>query len=325
MSKITIIFKEKGKNEIFEVNSDCVFSELIKKYYKKLGVAKKNQTKSFFIQGKEISREDKQKLSELGLKDSSEIEVKEGTGSAQPPKEEPPKEEPKKEEPKKEEPPKEEPPKEEPKKEEPKKEEPKKEEPKKEEPKKEEPKKEEPKKEEPKKEEAPKDDKKPEESAKSEEKKPEEPKPSGKAEKKVRKALSKLGMVKVEGVNRVTMKQKDNYILYVKDPEVFSSSQNPNSFIIFGEMTFEDHEKKLTQEAIESLKKEGEKLKTVTEKKEEPKVEVIPEGEELSEEGLEKEAIETVMNEGKCSRQVAIKALRAHNGDPVEALLEIGQ
>ena len=177
-------------------------------------------------------------------------------------------------------------------------------------------------------------EKKPEESKPeekvSDEKKPEEtkheePKPSGKAEKKVRKALSKLGMVKVEGVNRVTMKQKDNYILYVKDPEVFSSPQNPNSFIIFGEVTFEDHEKKLTQEAIENLKKEGEKLKTVTEKKEEPKVEVVPEGEELSEEGLEKEAIETVMNEGKCTRQVAIKALRAHNGDPVEALLEVGQ
>ena len=164
---------------------------------------------------------------------------------------------------------------------------------------------------------------KPEES-KPEEAKHEEPKPSGKAEKKVRKALSKLGMTKMEGINRVTMKQKDAYILYVKDPEVFCSSQNANSFIIFGELTFEDHERKLAQETIAELKKEGEKLKTVTEKKEEPKVEVVQEGEELSEEGLEKEAIETVMNEGKCSRQAAIKALRAHNGDPVEALLDVG-
>ena len=162
------------------------------------------------------------------------------------------------------------------------------------------------------------------EEAKPEETKPEEPKPSGKAEKKVRKALSKLGMTKIEGINRVTMKQKDSYILYVKDPEVFCSSQNQNSFIIFGELTFEDHERKLAQETIAQLKKEGEKLKTVTEKKEEPKVEVVQEGEELSEEGLEKEAIETVMNEGKCSRQAAIKALRAHNGDPVEALLDVG-
>ena len=45
--------------------------------------------------------------------------------------------------------------------------------------------------------------------------------------------------------------------------------------------------------------------------------------EELNEEGLDKEAIETVMNEGKCSKEEAIKALRKHNGDPVEALLEI--
>ena len=163
------------------------------------------------------------------------------------------------------------------------------------------------------------------EESKPEEAKPEEPKPSGKAEKKVRKALSKLGMTKVDGVNRVTMRQKDSYILYVKNPEVFSSPQNPNSFIIFGELTFEDDEKKLKQDTIEQLKKEGQQLKTVEEKKEEPKVEVVQEGEALSEEGLEPDAIETVMNEGKCSRQAAIKALRAHNGDPVEALLEIGQ
>ena len=49
-----------------------------------------------------------------------------------------------------------------------------------------------------------------------------------------------------------------------------------------------------------------------------------PNKEKLSEEGLEKEAILTVMNDGKCSREAAIKALRNHDGDPVEALLEIG-
>ncbi len=29
------------------------------------------------------------------------------------------------------------------------------------------------------------------------------------------------------------------------------------------------------------------------------------------------------MEEGKCSREVAIKALRANNGDPVKALVEV--
>ena len=163
-----------------------------------------------------------------------------------------------------------------------------------------------------------------EESVINEEKKPEEEKASGKAEKKVRKALSKLDMIKVKGVNRVTMEQNDSHILYVKDPEVYKSLVNPHSFIIFGEITLEDQEKQLTQETNESLKKEGEQLKTVTEKKEVPKFEIIPEEEELSEEELDKDAIETVMNEGRCSRKEAIKALIIHNGDPVEALLEIG-
>ena len=111
-----------------------------------------------------------------------------------------------------------------------------------EESKKEESKPEESKKEESKPEEEKKEETKPEEE-KKEETKP-EAKPSGKAEKKVRKALSKLGMTKIEGVNRVTMKQKDSYILYVKDPEVFCSSQNQNSYIVFGELTFEDSERK---------------------------------------------------------------------------------
>ena len=44
----------------------------------------------------------------------------------------------------------------------------------------------------------------------------------------------------------------------------------------------------------------------------------------FNEEGLEPEVIETVMNEARCPRQIAIKALRIHYGDPVEALLDIG-
>lgn len=153
----------------------------------------------------------------------------------------------------------------------------------------------------------------------------EEQKTSGKSEKKVRKALSKLGMVKMEGVNRVTMKQKDSYILVVKDPEVYTNPQSDNTFIIFGELTFDDPEKKMSQEAIEQMKKEGEKLKTVTETAAEQKVEVVDEGEEVSEEGLSAEAIETVMTEGQCSRQKAIKALRAHKGDPIDALLDLNK
>jgi len=61
-----------------------------------------------------------------------------------------------------------------------------------------------------------------------------EDKKNNKSEKKVRKALGKLGMVKVTGVNRVTVKPKDNNILIIKDAEVFSSKDVENTFIIFG-------------------------------------------------------------------------------------------
>ena len=57
-------------------------------------------------------------------------------------------------------------------------------------------------------------------------------------------------------------------------------------------------------------------------KKFEPNIKKIEKIEALNEDGLEKEAIETIMEECKCTREEAIKALRKHNGDTVEALLE---
>ena len=144
---------------------------------------------------------------------------------------------------------------------------------------------------------------------------------AGKSEKKVRKALGKLGMTKMEGVNRVTIRQKDNYILIVKDPEVYSSPQTENTFIIFGELTFEDADKKLARDEIDKIKAEGEKLKP--EVSQTAKVEVIDENEPVSEEGIDPTLIETVMAEAKCSRQRAVKALKQTDGDIVNAILQL--
>ena len=144
---------------------------------------------------------------------------------------------------------------------------------------------------------------------------------TGKSEKKVRKALGKLGMTKVENVNRVTIRQKDNYILIVKNPEVFTSEQTENTYIIFGEITFDDPEKKFAKEEIESMRAEGEKLKP---QEEAPKnVEIVDDNEEVSEEGLTEENITSVMNEAKCSRKAAVKALKACENDVVGAILKL--
>jgi nascent polypeptide-associated complex subunit alpha len=145
----------------------------------------------------------------------------------------------------------------------------------------------------------------------------------GKSEKKVRKALGKLGMTKIDGVNRVTLRQKDNYILIIKDPEVYTSQQTENTFIIFGELTFDDPEKKMAREEIEKMKAEGDKMKPEVSKEKVENIEIVDENEEVSEEGLDAANIETVMAEGNVSRQKAVKALKSANGDVVQAILNL--
>jgi len=140
-------------------------------------------------------------------------------------------------------------------------------------------------------------------------------------EKKAKKALLKLGLNKIENVNRVTLRQKDNYILIVKDPEVYVSKESDSSYVIFGELSYDDEDKKASGlGALNKLQEEGQKL---AEKKEE-KVEVVEDDTvEESEEGVDKESIEMVMAEAKCTRQKAVKALKRNGMDVVSTILEL--
>lgn len=141
----------------------------------------------------------------------------------------------------------------------------------------------------------------------------------GKGEKKIRKALLKLGLNKVEGVNRVVIRQKDNYSFYVKDPEVYVSKESENSYILFGEITVDDPDKPDGSQAIQNVQAQGEQINE--DKKE--KVEIVDEGEEVSEEGVDPESIQMVIDETKCSRQKAVRALKKSEGDVVNAILEL--
>ena len=145
----------------------------------------------------------------------------------------------------------------------------------------------------------------------------------GKSEKKVRKALAKLGMTKIEGVNRVTLRQKDNYILIVKDPEVYTSAQTEHTYIIFGELTIDDPDRKMAKEEIEKMRAEGERVQPVSQTEKKDTIEIVDESGEVSEEGLDAAAIETVMTEGNVPRQRAVRALRAAGGDVVQAILNL--
>jgi len=140
-----------------------------------------------------------------------------------------------------------------------------------------------------------------------------------KGEKKIKKALLKLGLNKVEGVNRVTIRQKDNYILVVKDPEVYFSKESDSSYVIFGEITIDDPDKPKTANELENIAK-GPQLSSNSESK---PVEIVDDDAPVSEEGLDQDSINMIIEETKCSRQKAAKALKKHNGDVVNAILEI--
>merc|ERR1711935_1051861 len=61
-------------------------------------------------------------------------------------------------------------------------------------------------------------------------------------EKKCRKALMKIGMKQIGGIQRITLKKRDGMIFVIDDPEVLSLDA---SYAIFGELKFEDQNRQM--------------------------------------------------------------------------------
>ena len=61
-------------------------------------------------------------------------------------------------------------------------------------------------------------------------------KKSSRGEKKFKKAMLKLGMKPVTGINRVTIRKAKSLLLYIDDPEILKNPGSENSYIIFGNL-----------------------------------------------------------------------------------------
>ncbi len=59
-------------------------------------------------------------------------------------------------------------------------------------------------------------------------------KKSSRGEKKFKKAMLKLGMKPVTGINRVTIRKAKSLLLYIDDPEILKNPGSENTYIIFG-------------------------------------------------------------------------------------------
>jgi nascent polypeptide-associated complex subunit alpha len=146
-----------------------------------------------------------------------------------------------------------------------------------------------------------------------------------KSEKKCKKALSKLGMKPVAGINRVTLKRKDGCIFSINNPEVLKSGTHDNCFVVFGEMKLDDPNLRMSQKEAKQYTEPVKEEKKEEVKKEETKKEgakEVPDTEEpLSDEGIDKSNLEMVITHTKCTRNQAIKALRETKGDVVSAIM----
>ncbi|CAA7016225.1 unnamed protein product [Microthlaspi erraticum] len=140
------------------------------------------------------------------------------------------------------------------------------------------------------------------------------------SEKKSRKAMLKLGMKPITGVSRVTVKKSKNIMFVISKPDVFKSPAS-DTYVIFGEAKIEDLNSQMQSQAAEQFKAPD--LSSVISKGESSSAPVVPDDEEVDEDGVEPKDIELVMTQAGVSRPRAVKALKEASGDIVTAIMEL--
>lgn len=106
--------------------------------------------------------------------------------------------------------------------------------------------------------------------------------------------------------------------MYIDDPEVLKGADN--TYVVFGEAKIQDFSSLGAEQEAKRFASEQPVAAEKTEAKTE-EVKGADEGEELSEEGLKAEDIETLISHTSCTRREAVKALRETNGDSVAAII----
>mmetsp|Transcript_57007 Transcript_57007/g.92309 ORF Transcript_57007/g.92309 Transcript_57007/m.92309 type:complete len:182 (-) Transcript_57007:94-639(-) len=138
------------------------------------------------------------------------------------------------------------------------------------------------------------------------------------AEKKSRKAVSKLGMKPVPGIVRVTVKKSKNILFVISKPDVHKSP-NSDTYIVFGEAKVEDLSAQAQASAAQQL---GGASAAGGARPAVAAVEEVDEG-EVDETGVEAKDIDLVMSQVQCTRGKAVAALKANNNDIVEAIMQL--
>ena len=141
------------------------------------------------------------------------------------------------------------------------------------------------------------------------------------AEKKARKAMLKLGMKPVEGIFRVAVKRSKSVLFAITDPDVYKNSTN-DTYVIFGEAKVDDFAAMAQANAARQFTHAPEVAKVAAAASEGAKLDEVDEG-NVDETGLDAKDIDLIMSQVSCTRGKAVAALRAANGDIVEAIMQL--
>eukprot|EP01112_Ceratiomyxa_fruticulosa_P010707 TRINITY_DN2843_c0_g1_i1.p1 TRINITY_DN2843_c0_g1~~TRINITY_DN2843_c0_g1_i1.p1 ORF type:complete len:205 (-),score=69.69 TRINITY_DN2843_c0_g1_i1:47-661(-) len=129
-------------------------------------------------------------------------------------------------------------------------------------------------------------------------------------EKKARKQMQKLGMQKVPGVMRITVKKNKSNLFVINKPDVFKAPGS-DTYVIFGEAR-EDTIDKLPDLPVANPPY-----------KEKPAPVFNEPEEDVDETGVEPKDIELVMSQTGASRRAAVAALKKNNNDIVNAIMDL--
>merc|ERR1711870_132430 len=116
-------------------------------------------------------------------------------------------------------------------------------------------------------------------------KKEEGPK-QNRAEKKSRKAVSKLGMKPLPGIVRVTVKKSKNILFVISQPDVHKSP-NSDTYIIFGEAKIEDLSAQAQASAAQQCTQQSADSATAPADDDKPKVEEVEDDGDVDETDVE--------------------------------------
>ena len=132
------------------------------------------------------------------------------------------------------------------------------------------------------------------------------------AEKKMRETLFKHNLQQLENVTTVTMRRGNQMVFTFSQPDVYYLG---DVYVVFGESNMQDAASSAASEISNVANAAAEEAK--------PEVEINEKEEEVDATGLEETDIAMVMDQAKCTRARAIKALRENNNDMVTAVMSL--